>query len=100
MSGATLWRFAGREFEQRQALGEGGQGTVYQAHQAQASVPTVIKVLPNTPAQRERLHYLLDQRVGYAIPGVSAPLALADQTVDGQVAYLALQGMGVSLEDD
>ncbi len=94
--------FCGQKFRiVKNAIGQGGQGTV---HQARSNTHTdqlaIIKEMPSNDVNQDRLKYLISNQLGYTIPGLSVPLALADKNRDKKLWYIAPFGMGVALDED
>lgn len=83
-------------------FGQGGQGQVHRArHSDHADRWAIIKDLPNTQENRDRLEWLIDRGIGYAIPGIAAPLAcVCPSSRSKPLRYLATFSEGVSLETD
>ena len=82
-------------------IGKGGQGTIHKARRKDDhSQIAIIKELPFTPVQYERIEALVDSGMGYDQPLVSAPLAVNHNRKQGKIYYLATFCRGVSLEID
>lgn len=94
--------FCGQAFDiVGNSIGQGGQGTV---HKAKSTVNSqqlaIIKEMPSSADNHARIAHLIDNRLGYAIPGLSVPLALADKNRRQKLWYLAPFGKGVAVDED
>lgn len=97
---AQRWHFSGQTFEQVRHLGQGGQGTVHEVRALDGTPHSaIIKQLLDTPENHQRLTWLIESGVGFQVPGITAPLAMAE-TENGVISYLAAYSAGVSLEED
>ena len=102
MKPQKTYKFEGITYEiTKFNIGKGGQGTVHKARRRDDhSQKAIIKELPFTAVQYERIEALVASGMGLDQPLVSMPLSVNHNRKQDKIYYLATFCRGISLEND